>query len=68
MQTHLFIGPAKGFLISHLTGMGVVTAVNWFFNFFVAITWPPFSKAFKEYGAFAWYAAWCLVGELVILL
>lgn len=50
------------------TGMGVVTAINWFFNFFVAITWPPFSKAFKEYGAFTWYAAWCVVGEFAILL
>jgi hypothetical protein len=49
-------------------GMGIVTAINWFLNFVVAISWPPLYKAFNEYGAFIWYAGWCIIGEVVILL
>ncbi|KAJ9645677.1 hypothetical protein H2201_007506 [Coniosporium apollinis] len=48
--------------------MGLVTAVNWFFNFFLAITWPRFLRAFTATGAFCWYAGWCVVGWVVILL
>jgi hypothetical protein len=50
------------------SGMGIVTAINWFLNFVVAISWPPLYKAFHEYGAFIWYAGWCIIGEIVILL
>jgi len=49
-------------------GMGLVTAINWFLNFVVAISWPPLYKALHEYGAFIWYAGWCIIGEIVILL
>lgn len=48
--------------------MGIVTAINWFLNFVVAISWPPLYKEFHEYGAFIWYAGWCIIGEVVILL
>ncbi|KAF9732672.1 hypothetical protein PMIN06_002873 [Paraphaeosphaeria minitans] len=48
-------------------GMGIVTSVNWFWNFFIAITWPKFSFAFGTSGAFGWYAAWCIVGFFMIL-
>ncbi|KAL1296699.1 hypothetical protein AAFC00_000174 [Neodothiora populina] len=49
-------------------GMGLVTAVTWFFNFLLSITWPSFVDAFGWSGAFGWYAAWCVIGEIVILL
>jgi len=48
-------------------GMGIVTSVNWFWNFFISITWPRFSHAFGTSGAFAWYAAWCVAGFFMIL-
>ncbi|KAK3215883.1 hypothetical protein GRF29_8g1427028 [Pseudopithomyces chartarum] len=48
-------------------GMGIVTSVNWFWNFFIAITWPKFSSAFGASGAFAWYAGWCVVGFFMVL-
>ncbi|KAH9032648.1 MFS sugar transporter [Lactarius hengduanensis] len=40
-------------------GMSFTTAVNWLFNFVVAIT---------SRGAFGWYAAWNVVGFFAILL
>jgi MFS family permease len=48
-------------------GMGIVTSVNWFWNFFISITWPKFSAAFGYSGAFGWYAAWCVLGFFMIL-
>ncbi|KAF2814572.1 putative MFS myo-inositol transporter [Mytilinidion resinicola] len=48
-------------------GMGIVTSVNWFFNFLLSITWPSFETAFHPSGAFAWYAAWCIMGWWMIL-
>ncbi|OAF98792.1 uncharacterized protein CC84DRAFT_1233950 [Paraphaeosphaeria sporulosa] len=48
-------------------GMGIVTSVNWFWNFFISITWPKFSSAFGTSGAFGWYAAWCVIGFFMIL-
>jgi hypothetical protein len=49
-------------------GMGIVTSFNWFWNFFLAITWPQFRAAFTLSGAFGWYAAWCVIGWWMILL
>ncbi|KAF7679855.1 general substrate transporter [Alternaria burnsii] len=52
-------------------GMGIVTAINWLFNFIVSFTWPSMSnsdKGFGPSGAFAWYAVWCLIGWWLILL
>ncbi|KAF2108423.1 hypothetical protein BDV96DRAFT_587778 [Lophiotrema nucula] len=48
-------------------GMGIVTSINWFWNFFISITWPKFNTAFTTSGAFFWYAAWCVVGWFAIL-
>jgi MFS family permease len=48
-------------------GMGIVTSINWFWNFFISITWPKFSTAFTVSGAFGWYAAWCVIGWFLIL-
>lgn len=49
-------------------GMGIVTSINWFWNFFIAITLPKFDTAFTTSGAFGWYAAWCAIGWWMILL
>ena len=48
--------------------MGIVTSINWFWNFFISITWPKFQTAFTPSGAFGWYAAWCAIGWWMILL
>ncbi len=49
-------------------GMSLATATTWFFNFVLAITWPSLRTAFRDQGAFSWYAAWNLVGWLLVLL
>ena len=46
----------------------IVTAINWFFNFLVSITWPSLYDTFDQYGGFLWYACWCIIGTFVILL
>ncbi|KAL8804220.1 MAG: hypothetical protein Q9182_002674 [Xanthomendoza sp. 2 TL-2023] len=49
-------------------GMSMATALTWFFNFLLAVTFPKFQDAFKNTGAFGYYAAWCVVGWFLILL
>ncbi|KKK24991.1 hypothetical protein P175DRAFT_0526394 [Aspergillus ochraceoroseus IBT 24754] len=49
-------------------GMALATATTWLFNFVLAITWPSLRQAFKDQGAFSWYAAWCIVGWWLILM
>ncbi|KAL3437057.1 hypothetical protein BDV09DRAFT_29006 [Aspergillus tetrazonus] len=49
-------------------GMALATATTWLFNFVLAITWPSLRIAFKDQGAFSWYAAWCIVGWWMILM
>ncbi|KAI9717943.1 MAG: hypothetical protein M1828_007035 [Chrysothrix sp. TS-e1954] len=49
-------------------GMSVFTAVTWFCCFLLAITFPKFLQAFGPFGAFAYYAAWCVVGWVLIIL
>ena len=48
-------------------GMSMATATLWFFNFFLAVTFPKFQVAFTDAGAFGWYAAWCVIGWFMIL-
>lgn len=48
--------------------MSFATAVTWFFNFVVAITFPALIGAFTPQGAFGWYAAWNCIGWLAVLL
>ncbi|KAI0737526.1 hypothetical protein C8Q80DRAFT_1115079 [Daedaleopsis nitida] len=50
------------------TGMSYATAVLWFFNFVVAITFPRLLSAFTPQGAFGWYAGWNAIGFVLILL
>ncbi|KAH9908125.1 sugar transporter-domain-containing protein [Xylariomycetidae sp. FL2044] len=49
-------------------GMSLATATTWFFNAIVSITWPSLTQAWTPAGAFAWYAAWNLVGWVMVLL
>ncbi len=49
------------------TGMAYATAVLWFFNFVVAITFPRLLSAFRAQGAFGWYAGWNVIGFILIL-
>jgi len=49
-------------------GMSLATAVLWFFNFVISITFPRLLGAFKPQGAFAYYAAWNMFGFVAVLL
>ncbi|KAF9451301.1 H(+)-myo-inositol cotransporter [Macrolepiota fuliginosa MF-IS2] len=49
-------------------GMSLATAVLWFFNFVISITFPPLLGAFRPQGAFGWYAGWNIVGFVAVLL
>ncbi|KAJ6565818.1 hypothetical protein DFH09DRAFT_1363614 [Mycena vulgaris] len=49
-------------------GMSFATATTWFFNFVLSITFPSLLQAFKPQGAFGFYAAWCCVLWVLILL
>ncbi|KIM20111.1 hypothetical protein M408DRAFT_309162 [Serendipita vermifera MAFF 305830] len=49
-------------------GMSFATATTWFFNFVVSITFPKLLAAFKPQGAVGWYAAWNVIGFILILL
>ncbi|KAK1229186.1 hypothetical protein PQX77_007758 [Marasmius sp. AFHP31] len=49
-------------------GMSFATAILWFFNFVLALTWPRLLGAFQPQGAFGWYAAWNIVGFVAVLL
>ncbi|KAL6300612.1 hypothetical protein BKA93DRAFT_828919 [Sparassis latifolia] len=55
-------------LVTRDVGMSFATAVLWFFNFVVAITFPRLLGAFKPQGAFGWYAGWNIIGFFLILL
>lgn len=48
--------------------MSFATATTWFWNFVLSITWPSLVLAFKPQGAFGWYAAWCMILWVLILL
>ncbi|KAL5417013.1 hypothetical protein PMIN06_002925 [Paraphaeosphaeria minitans] len=49
-------------------GMSLATATTWFFNALLSITWPSLQRAFKPQGAFGWYAAWNIIGWVLVLL
>lgn len=48
--------------------MSYATAVLWFFNFILTITWFRMKEAFTAQGSFGWYAAWCVILWLLVLL
>ncbi|GJQ15552.1 hypothetical protein GpartN1_g7343.t1 [Galdieria partita] len=47
-------------------GMSFATATTWMFSFVLSFSWPDMLKRFTPQGAFGWYAAWCIVGEVLI--
>lgn len=49
-------------------GMSLATATTWFFNFLLSVTWPSLLAAWGPQAAFAFYAAWNLVGWFAVLL
>lgn len=49
-------------------GMAFSTAVLWFFNVILGMTWFRLKQAFKPQGAFGWYAAWCIALWVLVLL
>ncbi|KAJ7722231.1 hypothetical protein DFH07DRAFT_293456 [Mycena maculata] len=49
-------------------GMSFATATTWFFNFVLSITFPSLLATFEPQGAFGFYAAWCCVLWVLILL
>lgn len=49
-------------------GMSWATATTWCFNFIISFAWPRMVKVFKPQGGFGWYAAWCMILWLLILL
>ncbi|RDB25309.1 DDB1- and CUL4-associated factor 7 [Hypsizygus marmoreus] len=48
-------------------GMSFATAILWFFNFVISITFPRLLGAFQPQGAFGWYAAWNIFGFVAVL-
>ncbi|PWW73602.1 hypothetical protein C7212DRAFT_284447 [Tuber magnatum] len=48
-------------------GMAIATAVTWFFNWLLTITWPPLHDSIHS-AAFGMYAALNIVGFVLILL
>ncbi|KAK0548055.1 hypothetical protein OC846_004629 [Tilletia horrida] len=42
-------------------GMSLATAVLWFFNALLAVTFFKLKQTFTPQGAFGWYAAWCII-------
>ncbi|KAK9777174.1 hypothetical protein SCAR479_06242 [Seiridium cardinale] len=63
-----FVYAAESMPLHHRDhGMGIVTFVNWTFNFILALTFPNFLSAFQPPGAFGWYAVWCFIGWILIL-
>ena len=49
-------------------GMSWATATLWAFNFVLAFSFPSMLTAFKAQGAFGWYAAWCLILWVLVIL
>ncbi|CAK4035009.1 MFS sugar transporter [Lecanosticta acicola] len=49
-------------------GMSWGTATTWCFNFILSFTWPSLVSTFQPEGAFGWYAAWCMILWVLVLL
>ncbi|KAI0181331.1 hypothetical protein GGR52DRAFT_567562 [Hypoxylon sp. FL1284] len=49
-------------------GMSLATATTWLFNAVISLTWPAMVQAWTAQGAFSWYAAWNVVGFVLVLL
>ncbi|KAL8952027.1 MAG: hypothetical protein Q9222_002046 [Ikaeria aurantiellina] len=49
-------------------GMSWATATTWAFNFILAFTFPHLQTAFTSQGAFGFYAAWCIILWLLVIM
>ncbi|KAL8931592.1 MAG: hypothetical protein Q9216_007145 [Gyalolechia sp. 2 TL-2023] len=49
-------------------GMSWATATTWCFNFILAFTFPRLRSAFTNQGAFGWYAAWCIILWILVIM
>ena len=49
-------------------GMSLVTAINWLFNFVLSVTYAPLQEQLDFDGLFGYYAAWCVLAFVLILL
>ncbi|KAI1766560.1 hypothetical protein GGR53DRAFT_200578 [Hypoxylon sp. FL1150] len=49
-------------------GMSLATATTWLFNSVISLTWPAMVQAWTAQGAFSWYAAWNIIGFILVLL
>ncbi|CAH0052217.1 unnamed protein product [Clonostachys solani] len=49
-------------------GMSFATATTWCFNFIISFSWPHMVSVFQPQGGFGWYAGWCIVLWVLILL
>lgn len=48
--------------------MSLATATTWLFNSVISLTWPAMVQAWTAQGAFSWYAAWNIIGFVLVLL
>ena len=48
--------------------MSIATAVNWFFNWLLAVTLLSMKNSLTMSGALGFYAAWCVAGWFLIFL
>ena len=49
-------------------GMSFATATTWTFNFVLSFSYPSLRSAFTSAGAFGWYAAWCAILWVLVIL
>jgi len=64
-----FTYSAEAFPLTHReVGMSWATSVTWCFNFVLSISFPSMNNTFKQQGTFGWYAVWCLIGFVFVLL
>ncbi|KAL8771817.1 MAG: hypothetical protein Q9194_004763 [Teloschistes cf. exilis] len=49
-------------------GMSWATATTWCFNFIISFTFPALRTAFTSQGAFGWYAGWCIILWILVIL
>ncbi|KAJ6779484.1 hypothetical protein PWT90_00790 [Aphanocladium album] len=49
-------------------GMSRATATIWCFNFIISFTWKSLQRSFTTQGVFGWFAEWCMILWVLILL
>jgi hypothetical protein len=47
-------------------GMSLVTAATRLFNSVLSLTWPSLVQSWTIQGAFSWYAAWNIIGWVLV--